>query len=111
MKGPKSEEEYATSGPLTAIFGNPVARVLDQALYVGNMEQTISMLADSTCLSYKTVQSVVKRLESMGVMRRSRRIGNAQAYRFEVENELHDLIECAQRFQLKRLARVHERRR
>ena len=99
-----SEEEYATSGPLTAIFGNPVARVLDQSLYVGNMEQTISMLAESTNLSYKTVLSVVKRLERLGFIKASRRIGNAQAYRFEVEGDLHELLEFAQRFQTKRLA-------
>jgi len=97
-----SEEAYATSGPLTAIFGNVIARVLDQSLIVGNMEQTISMLAESTNLSYKTVLSAVKKLEKLGFVKATRKMGNAQAFRFEV-NELHELLECAQNFQIKRL--------
>jgi len=39
-KDSKDAEEYATRGPFTSIFGEPVARLLDQALIVGNMEQT-----------------------------------------------------------------------
>lgn len=89
------ETEYM--GPFTAVFGNPTAKVLDQCLIVGNMEQTISMLADSTDLSYKTVLSVVEKLESLGFMTATRKIGNAQAYKFEVENHLSEFIRCAQK--------------
>lgn len=93
---------YATAGPLSSIFGSPRARVLDQSLLVGNMEQTISMLAESTELSFKTVQKVVKDFVAMGYMTPTRKIGNAQAYRFNVENELHELIEWASRYQFSR---------
>jgi DNA-binding Lrp family transcriptional regulator len=72
------------------------------------MEQTISMLADSTNLSYKTVLSVIQRLERLGFIKATRKIGNAQAYRFEVENDLHELIDCAQKFQNKRLSRENQ---
>ena len=34
------QEEYATRGPFASIFGGPVARLFDQALIVGKMEQT-----------------------------------------------------------------------
>lgn len=97
-----SDEEYATAGPFTAIFGNPVARVLDQCMYVGNMEQTISMLSEATDLSYKTVEKAIKRFEKLGLMSFTRKIGNARAYRFEIENHLSDLIEVAQNIQLNR---------
>jgi len=107
--GKKSEIEMRRNkgsgfeGPLSRIFGGAVAKVIDQALLVGNMEQTISMLAESTGLSYKTVLKVVKKLIELGYMEPTRKIGNAQAYRFKVTNELHELIECAQNLQLKML--------
>lgn len=97
-----SDEEYATVGPFTYIFGNPMARVLDQSLFVGNMEQTISMLSEATDLSYKTVEKAIQRLKKMGLMSFTRKIGNARAYRFEVENHLSDLIKVAQEIQLSR---------
>lgn len=97
------EEKGSYAGPFTAIFGNPTAKVLDQCLIVGNMEQTISMLAESTNLSYKTVLTVVEKLEKFGFISETRKIGNAQAYKFEVENDLHELMECAQNLQIKRI--------
>jgi DNA-binding MarR family transcriptional regulator len=83
-------------GPLSVVFGGPVAKVLDQALYVGNMEQTIPMLAESTGLDYKTVKIAVQRLEKCGLIRRGRRIANAQTYRFSVEGDLHELLNWAE---------------
>jgi DNA-binding transcriptional regulator YhcF (GntR family) len=86
-------------GPLFSVFGSPVAKVLDQAMLVGNMEQTISILADSTGLHFKTVKGVVDQLVTKGFMEKTRRIGNAQAYKFKVENDLHELIEWATKYQ------------
>lgn len=99
----KNEEESGFIGPLATIFGNPVAKVLDQTLIVGNMEQTISMLSELTNLSFKTVLSVVKNLESFGFIKKTRKIGNAQAYRFEISNDLHELLEYAQNLQMRLL--------
>jgi predicted transcriptional regulator len=96
-------ERYATLGVLTTIFESPIARLLDQSLLVGNMEQTVSMLAESTNLSYKTVKTGLQKLVRIGFVTPTRKIGNAQAYRFEVSNELHELIECAQHLQIKLL--------
>lgn len=90
-------------GPLTRVFGGPVARVLDQALYVGEMEQTIPMLAESTGLSFKTVQKAVKQLNQLGLVKRSRKIGNTQTYCFDVRNDLDELIFWAEKLPLKRV--------
>ena len=91
-------------GPLTNLFGNPqgraIAKVLDQSIIVGNMEQTVHMLAESTDLDYKTVQKSLKRLEKCRFVRKSRKVGNAQTYRFNVENHLHDLVNFARKMQL-----------
>ena len=89
-------------GVLTKVFGGPVARVLDQATYVGSMEQTIPMLAESTGLSFKTAQKAVLKLSSVGLVKRSRRIGNTQTYKFDVKNELHELIEWAEKLNISR---------
>lgn len=95
-------EEYATRGPFSSIFGGPIARLLDQALIVGNMEQTISILAESTNLSYKTTKTALEKLEKMGFVTQTRKIGNAQAYRFLTENHLSELLACGAEFQRKR---------
>jgi predicted transcriptional regulator len=91
-------------GPLANLFGNPqgraIAKVLDQSVLVGNMEQTVRMLADSTDLDYKTIQKSLKRLERWGFVRKSRKVGNAQTYRFNVEYHLHDLVNFARKMQL-----------
>jgi len=83
------------NGPFSSIFRSPTARVLDEARIVGNMEQTVSMLSEATNLDYKTVKNSLQHLIKIGYVRKARRIGNAQAYRFNVENELHDLLEWA----------------
>jgi hypothetical protein len=95
-------EEYATRGPFASIFGGPIARLFDQALIVGNMEQTISMLADSANLSYKTTKEALEKLIKMGFAIPTRKIGNAQAYKFQVENHMNGLLVCGAEFQRQR---------
>src|SRR5208283_2164760 len=89
-------------GPFTQVFGGPVAKVLDQALYVGNMEQTIPMMVESTGLSFKTVQKAVKQLNKFGLVKKSRKIGNTQTYRFDVGKDLHELIMWSEHLKLGR---------
>ena len=101
-KEQNENEEYATRGPFSSIFGGPSARLFDQALIVGNMEQTISMLSESTNLSYKTTKEALERLVKMGFAAPTRKIGNAQAYRFLVENHMGTLLACGAEYQRKR---------
>src|SRR2546422_4496467 len=68
--------KYETAGPLSSVFINsPEARVLDQAFLVGNMKQTVSMLVESTGLSFKTVQKVLQRLSGKGLVAPMGRLG------------------------------------
>ena len=94
----------AQIGPLANLFGDAhgraTARVLDQSILVGNMEQTVRMLADSTELDYKTVQFSLRMLEGLRLVKKGRKVGNAQTYRFDVENDLHYLVNFARRMQL-----------
>jgi DNA-binding transcriptional regulator YhcF (GntR family) len=92
-------------GPLATLFGNPqgraIAKILDQSILVGNMEQTIRMIADSTNLDYKTIQKSLYRLERYGFVKKSRKVGNAQTYQFNIQNDLHDLVSFARKIQLR----------
>lgn len=100
LSKPESDEEaYATRGPFSSIFGGPIARLFDQALIVGNMEQTVSILADSTNLSFKTTKEALEKLVTMGFVVPTRKIGNAQAYRFQVDNHMKGLLACGAEFQ------------
>jgi hypothetical protein len=94
--------KYESSGPFSSIFGSAEARVLDQSLLVGNMEQTISMLGESTGMSFKTVQKVVNKFVERKVMEPTRKIGNAQAYKFKLENDMHELVDWASKYQSSR---------
>ena len=95
-------EEYATRGPFASIFGGPIARLFDQALLVGNAEQTISILSESTNLSYKTTKDALNKMIKMGFVIPTRKIGNAQAYKFHVENHMSSLLECGAKIQRER---------
>jgi DNA-binding transcriptional ArsR family regulator len=80
-----------SQGLLYGVFKNPMARVLDQARIVGSIEQTVSMLSEATKLDYETVQSALQDLTRLGLAHPTRMVGNAQAYRFNIENK-HNLL-------------------
>jgi len=88
-----------SQGLLYGVFKNPVALVLDEARIVGNMEQTVSMLSESTKLDYETVQSAVEHLAKLGVVEPTRMVGNAQAYKFKFESRLYSALDWTGRAQ------------
>lgn len=101
----KHDDSYFDAGPLATIFqGEPKARILDQALLIGNAEFTASILAEGTDLSFKTVKTFLEHLADLKWVTPTRRMGNAQAYRFNVENHMSDFIIWATSFQKSRLA-------
>ena len=96
----KRVDSYFDAGPLATIFqGEPRARVLDQALLLGNAEFTVSGLAEGTGLSFKTVKSFLEHLVDLKWVIATRKMGNAQAYRFDVENHMNNFIDWATKFQ------------
>lgn len=101
MRG-SEKGEYFDAGPFVAVMGRgvPVARVLDQSLLLGNAEFTVSILAEGTGMTFKTVKSCLEHLQKLGWVTPTRRIANAQAYKFDVENHMSQLIKWATDFQL-----------
>jgi DNA-binding transcriptional ArsR family regulator len=79
--------------------GDSKGRILDQSLLLGRLEFTVSTIADGTDLTYRTVKEYLKRLEKNGFVLRTRKMGNAQAYRFAVENHMSGLLQWAIEFQ------------
>ena len=71
-----------------AALKNPMVRVLEHARAIGNLEQTISMLSEATKLDHDTVESAVQQLARLGVAQQTRKIGNMQAYKFNLDNKL-----------------------
>ncbi len=73
---------------LLAALKSPTRRVLEQARMVGGMEQTVPMLSEATKLDIETVQSAILRLTRLGIAQPTRKIGNAQAYKFNLEDKI-----------------------
>ena len=90
-------------GVLATVFGGSIAKVLDQAMYVGDMEQTIPTFVESTGLSFETTQKAVLKLNKLGLVKRSRRIGNTHPYRFDAGNDLRELISWAEKVKVNRI--------
>ncbi len=88
----------------TALDDYPLMRILDQSLLIGSLEFTVSVLAEATNLSYKTVKSCLEHLQEIGWIQPTRMLGNAQAYKFETEETLAPLIRWATEYQLAALA-------
>jgi Fe2+ or Zn2+ uptake regulation protein len=85
---------------LLTVFKNPIARVLDEARVVGSVEQTVSTLSEATKLDYDTIQSALQHLTKLGLVQPTRMVGNAQAYKFTLENGLQSLPDWTGRLQL-----------
>jgi len=96
----KKRESYTKLAFSTALDDYPLMRVLDQSLLIGALEFTVSVLAEATELSYKTVKSCLDHLQEIGWVKPTRILGNAQAYKFSAENHMSGLIRWATEYQL-----------
>jgi predicted transcriptional regulator len=77
---------------LFAVAKNPMARVLDHAKIAGNVEQTVSMISEATKLDLETVESALQQLTRLGLAQPTKKIGNMQAYKFNLENKFHSRL-------------------
>lgn len=91
-------------GPFTRVLGEiAIARVLDQSLFLGRLEFTVSILAEATGLSYHTIKSCLKHLQTINWVTPTRMLGNAQGYKFNVENHMNGIVKWAYDYQQSRL--------
>jgi len=102
----RGERANFDEGPMTMICGSAMGPILDQSLLLGNLEFTVSTLVEATGLTYKTVKSCLSRLEKMKPgpwVTPTRKLGNAQAYKFNVENHMSSFVKWATEYQMSRL--------
>ncbi len=95
-------DEYFDAGPFVTVMGRgiPMARILDQSLLLGSAEFTVSIIGEGTGLTFKTAKNCLEHLQELGWVSTTRKLGNAQAYRFNAENHMSQLIKWATDFQL-----------
>ena len=84
---------------LVSVVKNPITRVLNQARTAWNVEQTVFTLSEATKLDLETVESALQQLTRLGVAQPTRKIGSAQAYRFNLENRLHSRLDSTSQMQ------------
>lgn len=82
---------------------SPSPAVLDQSLFVGRLEFTVSILAEATGLAYHTIKSCLKHLQAINWVTPTRMLGNAQAYKFNVENHMSGIVKWAYEYQQSQL--------
>ena len=106
MMRQRSRDAYFDAGPFAAVIGKriPMARILDQSLLLGSAEFTVSILAEGTGITFKTAKNCLAHLQKFGWVSTTRKLGNAQAYKFNAENHMSQLIKWATDFQLARNA-------
>ncbi len=114
MGNAKTVSKQSDVGPMTTICGHTMGAILDQSLILGNLEFTVSGLAEATGLTYKTVRSCLSHLESMESnpwVSRTRKIGNAQAFKFNVENHMSSFVKWATDYQMSLNAQSNDNKR
>jgi len=72
------------------VFGNsPVVRVIDFLLTErGLYDYTLKDIAENSRVSFVTLQGIFPRLEKIGIVEMTRRIGKARLYRLNEKNVL-----------------------
>ncbi len=100
----RGKDEYFDAGPFATVIGKgiPMARILDQSLFLGSAEFTVSILAEGAGITFKTAKNCLDHLQKLGWISATRKLGNAQAYKFNAENHMSQLIKWATDFQLAR---------
>jgi len=103
---PRRVRESLDAGPMTMICGSSMGPILDQSLLLGSLEFTISTLCEATGLTYKTVKSCLNKLEAMEKpwVSKTRMLGNAQGYKFNVENHMSSFVKWATKYQMSRFS-------
>ena len=94
--------DYFNAGPFaTILMGDVKGRILDQAMLIGNGEFTITTIAEGTDLTYKTAKEYLAYLKKIGFVQATRKLGNAQAYHFNM-NHMNGLIQYGTQYQQER---------
>lgn len=83
----KSREKALELGPLESIFPCSTSKILDFMIAFSDWDYSITDIGKNSGLSFKTGFDEVKRLESQGVLIKTRVVGKAILYKLDTESE------------------------
>ena len=82
------EVKALESGPLERLFnGSALAQILDFLTTFREWDYSKSDIAKNSGVSFRTALSLLEKLEALGLIKQTRRVGRAQMYRLDLENE------------------------
>jgi len=72
---------------------NATAKILDFFLIYKELDHTESQIAQFSNVSFKTAVKDIKRLEELGIIKMTRKVGNAKLYKINQESEVAKQLE------------------
>lgn len=83
------KEKALESGSLERFFkGSAMARILDFLTVFKEWDYSKSDIAKNSGVSFRTVLRLLPRLEELGVVKKTRNVGKALMYQFDVNNPI-----------------------
>lgn len=76
-----SKENITEIGPLASVFPCSESRILDHMVTMKDFDYSISDISKISGIGFKTTLNIVHKLEDQGVLKRTRKIGNAILYK------------------------------
>jgi len=82
------ESKALESGPLERLFnGSALAQILDFLTTFREWDYSKSDIAKNSGVSFRTALNLLEKLEALGLIKQTRRVGRAHMYRLDLENE------------------------
>ncbi|MGQ9469973.1 MAG: winged helix-turn-helix domain-containing protein [Nitrososphaerales archaeon] len=83
------KERAMESGPLERLFnGSSVAKILDFLAVFKEWDYSVSDIAKNSGVSFRTVLRELPKLEQVGLVKITRRVGRAKLYKLNVDVEV-----------------------
>ena len=92
----KPREKALELGPLESVFPCSTSKILDFMITFSDWDYSITDIGKNSGLSFKTGFDEIKRLESQGILVKTRVVGKAILYKLDTESEhVQDIMKLA----------------
>ena len=92
----KSREKALELGPLESVFPCSTSKILDFMITFSDWDYSITDIGKNSGVSFKTGFDEVKKLESQGILVKTRTVGKAILYKLDTESEhVQDIMKLA----------------
>ncbi|MDR0471037.1 MAG: hypothetical protein LBH79_04850 [Nitrososphaerota archaeon] len=89
------EENTHDPGPLERLFGSTsaTARVIDFMSTFDCYDYNKKDIAENSNVSQKHVKYAIEKLEQLGIIKKTRKIGSSEMYQYDMTNQAAELLE------------------